>query len=450
MARPTKSEQKAKAKAKAEEAAKKAKENAKAQEELARRAEERNKKKVAEILEKNKRISSQENTVYETKSVEQTSEINHESELEIKKSNEQITIDEVNESNSGANNEIPDISHQMDIPEEIAQELNVQKTSDDYNIPNDDFDPLKEKVIRRLYTDGNLGASNNQVSAGENISSNQEQTQQVSAEGNLGNTTQPVIEPEIEEPIIKPQEPKIEIGDMDDIGSNSQSSSTSQPKTEKSKTTSINPNLEDLSPSQKRKAAEKTADALITTYTNLVPIPFKAISSFNMRKLEQRHLKDEIDINMVIMDDGTKVRDYCEGVNQQVEETFVITKEMQDEIREPLIDVLLENNFALTPTQRLIMVVGGQIVQMGITAIQFMQQNKNAMETFKKFHEENKAMKKNQNTTEQKQEQSQARNQTSSNTDDISNFKNDDNLDIPSNEEETSGVISVEEYLESK
>ena len=65
---------------------------------------------------------------------------------------------------------------------------------------------------------------------------------------------------------------------------------------------------------------------------------------------------------------------------------------MQEEIKDPLIDVLLENNFALTPTQRLVMVVGGQIVQMGITAIQFMQQNSNAMESFKKFHEENKAI----------------------------------------------------------
>jgi hypothetical protein len=153
---------------------------------------------------------------------------------------------------------------------------------------------------------------------------------------------------------------------------------------------SINSNLEDLSPSQKRKAAEQSADALLLAYGNIAPIPFKKISSFNLGKLDNAHLKGEVDKDMVIAEDGTTVKSYCEGVNQQVEQTFEITKEMKDEIRPPLIEVLLENNFALTPTQRLLMAVGGQIVTMGLTSFQFMQQNKAAMNQFKAFHKENK------------------------------------------------------------
>lgn len=368
-----------------EELAKQQEELNNKQAELAKKAEERAKKRAADITERN-RINAEQQAASQQSdndipdpnaNNQQTSNFTSEDQnsSNVNSSEENFGNQSV-ENPDDLENDIPtDVLEEMDIPDEIVSELEEitnTNSSEDVQMPDDDFDPLKEKVIKRSYTDGNLGAK-------------KEESQQTSQGANgLGVNDIPPIEPIISEPVINVVNPQVETE-----GAEVSSTST---KTTTPKAPPVNPKLDDLSASQKRKAAEKTADALITTYANLVPIPFKKMSSFNIRKLEQRHMNDELDMNMIIMEDGTKVRDYCEGVNEQAESTFVVTKEMQEEIKDPLIDVLLENNFALTPTQRLVMVVGGQIVQMGITAIQFMQQNSNAMDSFKKFHEENKAI----------------------------------------------------------
>jgi hypothetical protein len=239
----------------------------------------------------------------------------------------------------------------------------------DEDIPEADPNPLEDKVKERDYTNEHAPEPQN---VGQNMPPRQESV--------------------IPEPINVSAPVSDEL-----IGAASETNNTSsvnnatvtKPKPEP-KRESINPNLEDMSPAQKRKAAESTADALLLTYGNLVPIPFKKISSFNLGKLENAHLKGELDKNMIVSNDGTTVESYCKVVNEQVEQTFEITQEMKDEIRPPLIEVLMENNFALTPTQRLLMAVGGQVVQMGLTSFQFMQQNKAAMNQFKAFHKENK------------------------------------------------------------
>jgi hypothetical protein len=250
-------------------------------------------------------------------------------------------------------------------PINIDNSEEVPKIDVNY-IPDDDGSPLEEEVKHRDYATNGGDIPKNETLGGD----------------------APKIEPVIPEPIIvSPPISDVNIGgESDEPKSNHQApKQPSEPKRP-----SINSNLEDLSPSQKRKAAEQSADALLLAYGNIAPIPFKKISSFNLGKLDNAHLKGEVDKDMVIAEDGTTVKSYCEGVNQQVEQTFEITQEMKDEIRPPLIEVLLENNFALTPTQRLLMAVGGQIVTMGLTSFQFMQQNKAAMNQFKAFHKENK------------------------------------------------------------
>lgn len=238
-------------------------------------------------------------------------------------------------------------------------------------IPDYDGDPLVEKPKDRDYA----------KSGGDSPNAQQVQTDI------------PKVEPVIPEPIINSQTVSdVNVGREETIDTNQVSATQPKQPTEPKRPT-INPDLQDMSPSQKRKAAETSADALLLAYGNIAPIPFKKISSFNIGKLDNAHLKGELDKDMVISDDGTTVKSYCLGVNEQVEQVFEITQEMKDEIRPPLIDVLLENNFALTPTQRLLMAVGQQVVQMGLTSFQFMQQNKAAMNQFKAFHKENKEAK---------------------------------------------------------
>jgi hypothetical protein len=143
-------------------------------------------------------------------------------------------------------------------------------------------------------------------------------------------------------------------------------------------------NLQDLSPAQKRKSAEKTADAMLGLYCKFVPAPFKQWASFKERKINELSLKKEIDLEMEL-DGELTIKDYIDNHNKQVEGIFEVSEEQKNEIREPLIDVLLEQELALTPTQRLLMAVGGHLTTLGISAFQLAQNNKMALETFKQF-----------------------------------------------------------------
>ena len=143
-------------------------------------------------------------------------------------------------------------------------------------------------------------------------------------------------------------------------------------------------NLQDLSPAQKRKSAEKTADAMLGLYCKFVPAPFKQWASFKERKINELSLKKEIDLEMEL-DGEITIKDYIDNTNREVEAIFEVSEEQKNEIREPLIDVLLEQELALTPTQRLIMAVGGHLTTLSISAFQLAQNNKMALETFKQF-----------------------------------------------------------------
>lgn len=144
-------------------------------------------------------------------------------------------------------------------------------------------------------------------------------------------------------------------------------------------------NLQDLSPAQKRKAAEKTADALLNMYCQFVPMPFIKWSSFSEGKIQKMVFENKIDLSMQL-ENNVSVKDYIDGVNEQAQEVFKVTDETKEEIKDPLVDVLLEQDLALTPTQRLMLAVGGHLVTMGFSAFQLAQNNKQALETFEKFH----------------------------------------------------------------
>jgi hypothetical protein len=144
-------------------------------------------------------------------------------------------------------------------------------------------------------------------------------------------------------------------------------------------------NLQDLTPAQKRKSAEKTAEALLNMYCQFVPMPFVKWSSFSEGKIQKMVFENKIDLSMQL-ENNVSVKDYIDGVNEQAQEVFKVSDETKEEIKDPLIDVLLEQDLALTPTQRLMLAVGGHLVTMGFSAFQLAQNNKQALETFEKFH----------------------------------------------------------------
>lgn len=144
-------------------------------------------------------------------------------------------------------------------------------------------------------------------------------------------------------------------------------------------------NLQDLTPAQKRKSAEKTAEALLNMYCQFVPMPFIKWSSFSEGKIQKMVFENKLDLSMQL-ENNVSVKDYIDGVNEQAQEVFKVSDETKEEIKDPLIDVLLEQDLALTPTQRLMLAVGGHLVTMGFSAFQLAQNNKQALETFEKFH----------------------------------------------------------------
>jgi hypothetical protein len=114
-------------------------------------------------------------------------------------------------------------------------------------------------------------------------------------------------------------------------------------------------------------------------------MPFIKWSSFNDGKIQKMVFENKIDLSMQL-ENNVSVKDYIDGVNEQAQEVFKVSDETKEEIKDPLIDVLLEQDLALTPTQRLMLAVGGHLVTMGFSAFQLAQNNKQALETFEKFH----------------------------------------------------------------
>lgn len=153
-------------------------------------------------------------------------------------------------------------------------------------------------------------------------------------------------------------------------------------------------NLKDLTPAQKRKSAEKTAEALLNLYCQFAPLPFKNWAGFKDHKIQKLAFEDRLDLKMPL-ENGITVEDYINGQNEQVEEIFKVSDETREEIKDPLIDVLLEQELALTPTQRLMLAVGSHLVTMSFSAYQLAQNNKVALETFERYHQTTKKQKTN-------------------------------------------------------
>lgn len=397
----------------------------------------------------------------------------------------------IEESNSNIENNNSEDTY--DVPPEdvnLEQDVAIESNSQDLtdvndDIPDMDFDPLAPPVKKRGYTTGQIDGAKDSGTGEKDVEAEKKFEEKIP-------------EPEIKNPTYENLPPKDDKGKKNtgggDGGSGGGNKGTGgddekfdlgdDSKGDKKKETP-NSKLDDLSPAQKRKAAEKAADAVLLAYQKFVPKPFKAMSSFNMRKLQIMEMKNEISLDVSINDSGTTIKEYCEDINEQVENIFVITEEMKQEIKEPLVDVLLENNLALTPTQRLLMAVGGQVVQMTMTAAGFMQQNKHALSEFKRFHTETLEVKRetmreaenrfknennsntntntNNNTNSNQQENTNSHNSNAKTTppppppnNETVNDTNDDipssdaNEDVPNFEEETTSESNNEPVIKEQ
>ncbi len=160
---------------------------------------------------------------------------------------------------------------------------------------------------------------------------------------------------------------------------------TPQPQPEPVKRQPINSSFGMMSPSEQRKNAEKTAEVILTNYAELLPILPKLLVKWDMDKMQLLDIKKEIRLSMMVTDEGLTIRDWMNNVNKQADEVFVVTDEMKESIRQPLIDVLMERGMAMTPMQRLLSAVGSQVFMFGVASAKMFMQNRTAISTFKAF-----------------------------------------------------------------
>lgn len=184
-----------------------------------------------------------------------------------------------------------------------------------------------------------------------------------------------------------------------DVGSSesSGSSDTDSTVTDKGtgdagKSESVNPDLDDLSPTEKRKQVELFAETILTTYAQLLPVIFKGMASYNQGKLEVMDRDGIIRLSMVVgkdpVDGDLTILQHVTEHNQQVEEVFVVDDAMKLAIKEPLIAVLMEKGIAPTPMTSLLIAVGSQVLQFSVAAYQFMGQKKEAISQFAEFRKQ--------------------------------------------------------------
>lgn len=266
-----------------------------------------------------------------------------ESDLADNKNNEPIT-----------EKPVTDIPKHIHVPESAqVEEPNTGSVNED-NVDLSSYDPLDndpldQPVIDRGYTKPPV----DQSTAFEDIPDD-------STKVNLGGNTEPKTDP-TKDATGQPK-PKIE-----------------------------NSSAGDLSSSQKRKEAEKAANTIIFHYCKYVPVPFKKWASFNEKKIEKLAMEDKINLNMQFKTDTVfTVLEYIKDVNSQADKAFEVDSETKESIREPLIEVLMEQNLVLTPTQRLLIAVGSHLGTMAFKAFQISQQNKQVLEHFQKSYEQQK------------------------------------------------------------
>jgi len=260
---------------------------------------------------------------------------------------------------------------------ELQQGVNSQEKS----INSIDFNPFEEPVVERAYTKGFQPKSQGEDDDSDGDDDSDDESQGFSDEDLKMPTDGEGIDDLEDEDIPEPEWANtggFVGGDDDDDDDDYDEDDDDEGKLG-------GDNLQDLTPAQKRKSAEKTAEALLSMYCQFVPMPFIKWSTFSEGKIQKMVFENKLDLSMQL-ENNVSVKDYIDGVNEQAQEVFKVSDETREEIKDPLVDVLLEQDLALTPTQRLMLAVGGHLVTMGFSAFQLSQNNKQALETFEKFH----------------------------------------------------------------
>lgn len=251
------------------------------------------------------------------------------------------------------------------------------------DIPDNEFNPLEEPVMQRSYTGGITNSGGSPI--------NPYTLQEKIIEEPKYNATASSSKIDVDNDLINPNSNTDSKGsgntakNINDIPNDIPNTSNDVKREE---ITPQSENIKELSPKEKREAVEKTADAILIAWRSYVPLPFIYFSKFNEKKLKKLHDNDEIDLDIEVKSDGTNFREYVKEFNSNVEQIFSVSDEEVLALKDPLVDVLMEKDIALTPTQRLLFTAGQLLVSKVMMCAKLISEKKSDMEDMKIMHSE--------------------------------------------------------------
>jgi hypothetical protein len=284
-------------------------------------------------------------------------------------------------------------SSPIDIDDLVLKEIeNIDKDSAEINIANDnDYNPLEEAVEDRGYTKGMI--QNNNVS------------ERIIDEPMYNSNTS--VRPNVDDKLLNPHSENTNSNNSgnsrssrnsnytnntnNNYSSNNSNENQPPPQSENS-SNSFNEekggNEKKLTLKEQRDGAEKTADIALLAWKNYLPLPFIYFGKINVKKLKDAEKKGEIDLQAPVDRRGTLFIERVEKFNKEVETSFEVTDEEVNAIREPLIDVLMEKEVSLTPTQRLMFVAGQFVVAKVINVVKLISEQREMISDMKEMHKE--------------------------------------------------------------
>lgn len=134
----------------------------------------------------------------------------------------------------------------------------------------------------------------------------------------------------------------------------------------------VNPNLNDISPEDKLRAAQAAAIQLTKMYCTYKPKLFKLIGKPNKKKIEKKIQSGELDPNVIIktLDSEKTFKQHIIEVDEQCETIFTPTEDFKKELIPPLTRVLLEHKVGLTDAQQCLVIAGQDVATSIITLIE--------------------------------------------------------------------------------
>ena len=288
-------------------------------------------------------------------------------------------------------------SSSIDIDDLVLKEIeNIDKDSEEINIANDnDYNPLEEAVEDRGYTKGMI--QNNNVS------------ERIIDEPMYNSNTS--VRPNVDDKLLNPHSENTNSNNSgnsvnsrgsrnnnssnnntnNNYSSNNYNENQPSPQSENS-SNSFNEekggNEKKLTAKEQRDGAEKTADIALLAWKNYLPLPFVYFGKIDVKKLKNAEKKGEIDLQAPVDRRGTLFIERVEKFNREVETSFEVTDEEVNAIREPLIDVLMEKEVSLSPTQRLMFVAGQFVVAKVINVVRLISEQREMISDMKEMHKE--------------------------------------------------------------